>query len=340
MMRNSRPGALRRFRRETAAALVGYVVLLTIAELIVTYVNPVLVFPLHGGLILLVITYVMVHFSAERHDPEHIALFIVLILGPLIRIISLTLPLGQIEPAYRYLFAGIPMAVAAVIAARAVGLPRRQMGLAWSKWRWQVLVILAAFPIGFIEFAVLSPDPIGPPAWTLAGLTPALALGFFTGFPEELIFRGIMQTVTRPFLGRWNWIYVSVIFAVLHIGYQSYIDVVFVFAAGLLYGWVVERTRSIIGVSISHGLANVVLFFVAPHVIDSGLVPPIGPQLQWGTAILSVIGIAVAGYYISKSVIAESRRRRSQRRTTNDARVKPDAPRAPQDPEVARVSWR
>lgn len=317
-MMNSRPGALRRFRRETAVALVGYVVLLAIAELVVTYLSPVLVFPLHGGLILLVITYVMVHFSAERHDPEHIALFVVLVLGPLIRIISLTLPLGQIEPAYRYLFAGIPMAVAAVVAARAAGLRAPQMGLRWAAWRWQVLVVVAAIPIGFIEFAVLRPEPIGPPAWTVAGLAPALALGFFTGFPEELIFRGVMQTVTRPFLGRWNWVYVSVIFAVLHIGYQSYIDVVFVFGAGLLYGWVVERTRSIIGVSISHGLANVVLFFVAPHLIDSGFVPPIGSQLQWGVAILSVIGISVAGYYISKSVIAESRRRR----------------------RAARVSWR
>lgn len=303
----SRPGGLRRFRRETGIALVAYVVLLTLAELTVTYLNPVLVFPLHGGLILLVTAYVMVHFSAERHDPAHIALFVVLVLGPLIRIISLTLPLGQIEPAYRYLFAGIPMAVAAIVAARAAGLRPSQMGLRWAGWHWQALVVLAAIPIGFVEFAVLRPEPIGPPVWTLEGLVPALVLGFFTGFPEELIFRGVMQTVTRPFLGRWNWIYVSVIFAVLHIGYQSYIDVVLVFAAGLLYGWVVERTRSIIGVATSHGLANIVLFFVAPHLIDIGGIPSLTPQVQYGAAVLSIIGVAVAGYFISKSVLERDR---------------------------------
>ena len=37
------------------------------------------------------------------------------------------------------------------------------------------------------------------------------------------------------------------------------------FGVGLLYGWVFERSRSIIGISIGHGQANVVLFFIAPN---------------------------------------------------------------------------
>ncbi|MGQ0609413.1 MAG: hypothetical protein ACT4OQ_13265, partial [Chloroflexota bacterium] len=76
------------------------------------------------------------------------------------------------------------------------------------------------------------------------------------------------------------------------------------------FGWVFERTRSIIGVSISHGLANVILFFVAPHLISLEGVPSLGPPLQYGVGVVSVIGIAVAGYFISSSVLAESRRRR------------------------------
>ncbi|MGH2380103.1 MAG: lysostaphin resistance A-like protein [Candidatus Limnocylindria bacterium] len=311
------------FRRQTTAALAVYLALLSLAELAVIYLSPVLVFPLHGGLIALVAIYVALHSDAERHDPTHVALFMVLVLGPLIRIISLTLPLGQIDPAYRYLFAGVPMAVAAFVAVRATGLRWRDVGMRWTAWHWQVAVILAAIPIGFIEFAVLRPEPIGPPAWTPGGILPALSLGFFTGFPEELIFRGVMQTVTRPFFGRWNWIYVAAIFAVLHIGYMSYIDVVFVFGAGLLFGWVFERTRSIIGVSISHGLANVVLFFVAPHLIDLEGVPLLGPQLQYSVGVASVIGIAVAGYFISSSVLAESRRRR--RAASRGSRTTPSA---------------
>jgi hypothetical protein len=54
---------------------------------------------------------------------------------------------------------------------------------------------------------------------------------------------------------------------VLHIGYESATDLAFVFAVGLIYGWIFERSRSIVGVSIGHGLANVVLFFIAPNLV-------------------------------------------------------------------------
>ncbi len=106
---------------------------------------------------------------------------------------------------------------------------------------------------------------MGPFPWVAAGVIPAVVVGIATGAPEELIFRGVLQTATRPILGRLNWIYVSLVFAVLHIGYQSALDLAFVFGVGLLYGWVFERSRSIVGVSIGHGLANVILFFVAPN---------------------------------------------------------------------------
>jgi membrane protease YdiL (CAAX protease family) len=112
--------------------------------------------------------------------------------------------------------------------------------------------------------------------WTAAGLVPALAVGISTGFPEELIFRGVMQTATRPLLGRWNWVYVSAVFAVLHIGYKSVLDLAFVFGVGLLYGWIFERSRSIVGVAVGHGLANVILFFVAPNL--PGVVALLAPK--------------------------------------------------------------
>jgi uncharacterized protein len=133
--------------------------------------------------------------------------------------------------------------------------------------------VVASVGLGLVEYLILRPEPLGGLPWE-TGLLPALSLAFFTGFPEELIFRGIMQTAARPLLGRWNWPYVAAVFAALHIGYQSLIDVAFVFAVGLLYGWVFERTRSIIGVSIGHGVANGILFFVAPYLLSPSSPPP------------------------------------------------------------------
>lgn len=250
------------------ALLAPFLIGLAVAELAVTYLNPVLVFPLHGGLAALVAGQLVL--TSRWRDEEGrtsalVPLLLTLVLAPLIRLISLTLPLAVIEPAYRYLFAGIPMALGAILAASAIGFTPRQIGLVWRAGRWQIFAVVVSVGLGFTEFAILRPAPLGPLPWMAGGILPALAVGLATGLPEELIFRGVMQTAARPLLGRWNVLFVALVFAVLHIGYASAVDLAFVFGVGLLYGWLFERTRSIIGVSIGHGIANVVLFFVAPY---------------------------------------------------------------------------
>ena len=251
-------------------ALVAYLALLTIAELAVTFGNPLLVFPLHGGIVGLAALDVAL--LEGRSDPEGSRhrlrpFLLTFIVVALIRLISLTLPLAAIEPAMRYLFAGVPMTLGAVLVARAAGFSAWDIGLAWRMWRLQVKVIVASLGLGIIEFVVLQPAPLGPFPWVAGGVIPAVVVGIATGFPEELIFRGVLQTATQPILGRLNWVYASLVFAVLHIGYQSALDLVFVFGVGLLYGWVFERSRSIVGVSIGHGVVNVVLFFIAPNLL-------------------------------------------------------------------------
>jgi CAAX protease family protein len=248
-----------------------------VAELAVTFGNPLLVFPLHGGIVIAAAVHVGL-LERGHEGPRRLhrltPFVLAFLLAALIRIISLTLPLNAIQPAYRFVFAGVPMAIGAVLVARASRISATEVGLAWRLPALQLAAVLVSIGLGFVEFAILRPAAMGPFPWTLGGVLPALAVGIWTGFPEELIFRGVLQTATRPILNRYNWIYVSAVFAVLHIGYQSLLDLLFVFGVGLLYGWIFERSRSIVGVSIGHGLANVILFFVAPNL--PGLVKALG----------------------------------------------------------------
>ena len=85
-----------------------------------------------------------------------------------------------------------------------------------------------------------------------------------TGFVEELIFRGVLQRSAVEAFGWWGIIYVSLLFAVVHLIHQSLIDIAFVFVIAIFFGWVVKKTGSIFGVTLSHGIANIVLFLVAP----------------------------------------------------------------------------
>ncbi len=256
--------------RSAFLILAPYLVWLAVAEFAVTYVNPLLVFPLHGGMLGVAAVHVAFLERRAATDPRArylAAMVMALMLTPLIRIISLTLPLSQIDAPYRYLFAGIPMLIGAVAVARYVGLRPSWMGLIWRDTRWQIIAVAVSICLGFIEWEILQPNALGALPWTAAGWLPALSVAAATGLPEELIFRGIMQTVARPLIGRLNVLYVSLVFAVLHIGYQNAIDFGFVLGVGLFYGVVFERTRSIIGISIGHGVANAVLFFVVPQLL-------------------------------------------------------------------------
>lgn len=257
----------------TESLLLGYVAALMAGELLVTFENPMLVFAIHGGLIVAVSLH-LAWLASHRDDAATThaltGLLLAILLAPLIRIISLTLPLAQIDAPYRYLFAGVPMTLGAVVVARTAGLRRGDVGLTVRAPRWQLLAITVSVGLGFLEFLILRPAPMGPLPWTVAGIVPSLAVGVAAGFPEELIFRGVLQTAARPIMGQATVLYATAIFTVLHIGYRSATDLAFVFGVGLFYGWIFERSRSILGTSIGHGIANVVLFFVAPHLLAIG----------------------------------------------------------------------
>jgi membrane protease YdiL (CAAX protease family) len=82
---------------------------------------------------------------------------------------------------------------------------------------------------------------------------------------EELLFRGILQRVVERVLGyRWSILYVSVLFGVLHIGHRSALDVVLVSAIGVGFAIARQRTQSLLGPVLAHGIANTMLFVVVP----------------------------------------------------------------------------
>jgi membrane protease YdiL (CAAX protease family) len=82
---------------------------------------------------------------------------------------------------------------------------------------------------------------------------------------EEILFRGIFQAYAIPALGTVGGVgLTAAIFAIMHAGWYSPADVVFAGLVGCFFSLAVQKTRSIAGVSISHGLANFTLFVLVP----------------------------------------------------------------------------
>jgi membrane protease YdiL (CAAX protease family) len=178
------------------------------------------------------------------------------------------MPLLQFEFVNWYMIIGLPLLLAGILAMRLAGYTPKQVGLGLvKKWWLQVLAVLTGFGWGYLEYLILKPEPLIDTFTWQQIWYPALVLLVFTGFLEEFIFRGMMQRAAVQGLGKWGLVFTAGIFAVLHIGYLSILDVLFVFVVGMFFSLVVQRTNSVWGVTLSHGLTNIALFLIFPFLI-------------------------------------------------------------------------
>ena len=247
----------------------GYLAAIALAEALTTLIDPLVGLGLHGLLLLALLLQAAV---SDRLDTRRFLL--ALSLAPLTRLLSLVLPLQHFLLVYWYLLVGAPLFLAAYFAAHAGELRAAEIGLTPGRLPVQLLIGLSGIGLGYLENRILHPAPL------IAGLRldllwlPALILLVFTGLLEEFIFRGLMQRTATNRLGRaGGLVYVAVIFATLHLGYHSWVDLAFVFAVALAFGWLVLRSGSILGVTLAHGLTNIGLFLVFPFLLGGSPQP-------------------------------------------------------------------
>jgi len=250
---------VREAQRSVLKVALIYLAAVAAAELLTALAEPRLGLVLHGLLLLILLAHTARDWEAPTRD-----LLLTLTFAPLIRLLSLSLPLGQFPVVYWYLITSVPLFVSIYITMRTLGFTWPELGVTSNRMELQLLVSLSGVPFGLIEYRILRPAPLARAFTWQQLLLPAAILMVSTGFMEEFIFRGMMQRATRATLGKFCVPYVAAIFAVLHVGYRSVADVVFVFAVALFFGYVTNKTRSTIGVSLAHGVTNIVLFLVAP----------------------------------------------------------------------------
>lgn len=238
---------------------IAYLLAIVLSEVVTVFIQPV-----WGMVSHMVILVVAILHSAIASNPPYRQLILSLALVPLVRVMSLSMPLTNIPQIWWYPIIYAPLLGAAVVVVRLLGYSRGYVGLSFTLLPTQLAVALSGFLLGVLEYYILTPKPmITELTWQEAWL-PALVLLLATGFTEEFIFRGVLQRTALEVFGGFGIIYVSLLFAVLHMGFLSWVDVVFVFVVALFFGWVVKKTGSLLGVTLSHGITNIILFLVAP----------------------------------------------------------------------------
>lgn len=242
--------------------LIGYLLALIAAELITTYVNKTWGLATHT-----IILFALLVNAAMVESTDFTNILRSLMPIPIIRIVGLSIPMMQIKPLYWFPIVAIPLFVASIAIIRSQKLSMKDVGLTLGKLPILLAVAATGIITGIIEFFILRPDPL------ISQFTPFLLIGAFlillisTGLAEELLFRGILQTNTMRMLGpAFGLIYTSLIFTTMHIGWIYFADLVFVFCVAMFYGFVFIKTRSIIGITLAHGISNSMLFLVMPFV--------------------------------------------------------------------------
>lgn len=241
-----------------AMLLVGTI---TLAEVLITVADARL------GLLLHIATLFLLLYTMLQPGGVHQRRYrTVLPLVPLIRILSLGLPLAAWPQITWYFAVSVPLFAAIAIVIQLEPWTRAELGLTLSSLPEQLAIGMAGLALGWIEYQILRPTPLSQELTWQALWLPALILVVSTGYLEELLFRGLLQSASIPVLGRWPAIlFVTTLFAVLHIGYASLLDVGFVFAVGLAFSIIVARTQSLLGVTLAHSLTNISLFLLWPQ---------------------------------------------------------------------------
>jgi membrane protease YdiL (CAAX protease family) len=246
-------------RNEKIMAVV-YIFALILAEVTVTYINK------ETGLIIeaIILMALLVNSSINVSYNYGVMLRSMMAL-PMIRIIGLSIPLMQIQPLYWFPIIAVPLFGAVYTIMKNQGLTRQHIGLIWGNKKVQFLIALTGIFLGTIEYIILQPKPLIAVLNPVNLIIASIILIISTGLAEELLFRGIIQknaeNVFGIFLGL---LYTSILFTALHIGWNNIYDLIFVFAVAMFYGYAFQKTRSIVGVTLSHGISNTFLFLIVP----------------------------------------------------------------------------
>jgi membrane protease YdiL (CAAX protease family) len=120
---------------------------------------------------------------------------------------------------------------------------------------------------GLVEYLILKPSPIQLAGDALqAILYVVIVMTAFVGLGEEMLFRGLIQQTYQRVLPTWSAILMaSIQFAVMHIGWQNPLEILFAYAMGIFFGYMFWKTKSLITPVIAHSLGNIAMFLIAAY---------------------------------------------------------------------------
>ena len=182
-------------------------------------------------------------------------------LPSIFRIINFSMPVFFPYTIYWFPLVYSPIFVSVYIAATILNLKVEDVGLSLRRWYFYIPAGVAiGYILAFPEFMILQPDSLIPDFSLKSIVTLCVVMYVFVALAEELVFRSVLQSALEKEFGLLKGLLLATgLFAVMHVEY-GLLEVCFAFLAGLLIGFIFQRTRSLLFVTTIHGTVNVMIF--------------------------------------------------------------------------------
>lgn len=195
-----------------------------------------------------------------------------LALLPILRLVNISMPVFISTRLYLYIFIYVPLMLPVLFTMRHQRISLKEIGVTLDNlYLYIPLSLVVGYMIGLGEYSIIHPGSLIPDTSALSMLKISIVMLFFVGLVEELIFRSLLQTRLEASFGMVKGLLItSLLFGMMHSGYGQVYELLMTGFAGLLIGYMFQRTRSLPFIAIAHGFVNVFLF---------GLIPLLGPRL-------------------------------------------------------------
>jgi membrane protease YdiL (CAAX protease family) len=251
-------------------AWAAYLAVAVAAEIALPF-NPMITALIDSAVLVLVLS----HFGWAQRSPlaigePGIRLLPAVALLPLLRVLSITMPVPELSPIVWLALAAGPLLFAVVSTARLTDIDVREIGIGViPRDAWSGVLIAASIPVGillgWLQPSFLSIDRDAALAVGLAAAT--LVAG--SAIAEELVFRGILQPLMGRAIGPIAIVLTAGVYGATYLGSQSLAVAGIMAVVGLAYGWVVARSGSLWGPLLGHSALILAAIFLAPIILPS-----------------------------------------------------------------------
>lgn len=199
---------------------------------------------------------ILAHF-ALRPDVPYRRMLPALALVALLRTLSVAAVVPQLPEYLWYAAVGVPVLAGALLASRLIDAPAIRQVIAVRRPEFDTVLALLGFPAGLVGYAALRPAALLSSGDVLSVLAAMAVLTVFGGFLEEVVYRGILQTVAIDAFGSKGAgiLFSATLGAVMYWGTGEFSFMFVIWVLGIGYGMALARGASLWGIALSHSVA-------------------------------------------------------------------------------------